>query len=203
MNLQMRPESTPTRLILEPSESRSTDRDEEANRVWPERRDAAGSSWTLDIPIAHDPPEEAVLSVVMTIGGGTARMEAVDIGVSVEGSDAPEVYARLVRDVRAYLEASGGARSELLRYTHDAWFKFVSPDQAAVTPQEIEGEETEENALYDFEVPDLDALAEEQGVAPIEDIGELVADFWPEDESLEDFMAAVRGWRHEGNRQHD
>ena len=197
MNLQMRPESTPTRLILESSESRSTDRDQEANRVWPERRDATGSSWTLDIPIAHDPPEEAVLSVVMTIGGGTARMEAVDIGVLVEGSDAPEVYNRLVRDVRAYLEASGGARSELLRYTHDAWFNFVSPDEAV----RMNAEESKGNALHEPEVPDLDSLAEAQGVAPVGDVDELVADFWPQDESVDDLMAAVRRWRGEGNRQ--
>jgi hypothetical protein len=76
-------------------------------------------------------------------------------------------------------------------------FRPFNENNLAATP------EREENALYDFEAPDLDALAEEQGVAPIEDIDELVADFWPEDESLEDFMAAVRRWRHEGNRQHD
>ena len=63
--------------------------------------------------------------------------------------------------------------------------------------------EVEENALNDFEIPDLDALAEEQGVAPIGDIDELVADFWPEDESVEDFTAAVRRWRDEGSCQHD
>jgi hypothetical protein len=53
------------------------------------------------------------------------------------------------------------------------------------------------NALYGSEVPDLDALAEAQGVAPIGDIDELVADFWPEDESIDDFIAAVRRWRDE------
>ncbi len=60
-----------------------------------------------------------------------------------------------------------------------------------------------DNALYDSEVPDLDALADAQGVEPIRDIDELVADFWPEDESVEDFMAAVRRWRDEGSRRHD
>jgi hypothetical protein len=56
--------------------------------------------------------------------------------------------------------------------------------------------------LYSFEaVPDLDALAIAQGVRPIEDIDELVADFWPEDESVEDFIAAVRRWRYEGDSQ--
>lgn len=59
---------------------------------------------------------------------------------------------------------------------------------------------TEANALYDFTIPDLDALAKAQGVAPIGDIDELLADFWPEDESVEDFMTAVRRWRDEGSR---
>ena len=64
-------------------------------------------------------------------------------------------------------------------------------------------ESEEENALYDLEVPDLDALAEAQGVGPIGDIDELVADFWPEDESVEDFMAAVRRWRNEGSHRQE
>ena len=59
------------------------------------------------------------------------------------------------------------------------------------------------NALYDFTIPDLDALAKAQGVAPIREIDELVADFWPEDENVEDFMTAVRRWRDEGSRRHD
>jgi hypothetical protein len=61
----------------------------------------------------------------------------------------------------------------------------------------------EGNAIHDLDIPDLGALAEAQGVEPIGDIDELVADFWPEDESAEDFMAAVRRWRDEGSRQHD
>jgi hypothetical protein len=56
--------------------------------------------------------------------------------------------------------------------------------------------------LYSFEaVPDLDALAEAQGVRPIEDIDDLVADFWSEDESVEEFIATVRRWRDEEDSQ--
>lgn len=40
-------------------------------------------------------------------------------------------------------------------------------------------------------------LAEEQGVKPIRDIADLVADFWPEDESVDEFIATIRAWRHE------
>lgn len=42
---------------------------------------------------------------------------------------------------------------------------------------------------------ELEALAEEQGVSPVADAGDLVGDFWPEDESVDEFVAAVREWR--------
>jgi len=35
----------------------------------------------------------------------------------------------------------------------------------------------------------------EQGVKPISDAHELLSDCWPEDESIDDFLAAVREWR--------
>lgn len=44
---------------------------------------------------------------------------------------------------------------------------------------------------------DVESLAEEQGVAPARGIDELVGDFWPEDESADDFLAAVESWRRE------
>ena len=47
----------------------------------------------------------------------------------------------------------------------------------------------------------LEELAREQGVHPIEDPSSLVADFWPEDETADEFIAAVQAWRHEGNPQ--
>lgn len=46
--------------------------------------------------------------------------------------------------------------------------------------------------------PDLDELLQQQGVKPIEDIAELKGDFWPENESVEEFLeflADVRGKR--------
>ena len=55
-----------------------------------------------------------------------------------------------------------------------------------------------EGGLSSFNVlPDLNALAEAQGVRPIEDVDDLVADFWPEDESIDEFIATVRRWRDE------
>lgn len=45
---------------------------------------------------------------------------------------------------------------------------------------------------------DLETLAATQGVRPITNLDDLVGDFWPEDESVDDFVAAVRRWRREG-----
>ena len=54
--------------------------------------------------------------------------------------------------------------------------------------------------LYSFDVlPDLDALAGAQGVSPTTDVRDLATDDWPEDESVEDFIAAAT----EGRREED
>jgi hypothetical protein len=44
---------------------------------------------------------------------------------------------------------------------------------------------------------DPETLAQEQGVSLMTDFDELLGDFWPEDESAEDFIAAMREWRRE------
>jgi len=42
-----------------------------------------------------------------------------------------------------------------------------------------------------WDLPTLDELAAERGVEPFERVEDLVADFWPEDESVDDFLAAI------------
>lgn len=59
------------------------------------------------------------------------------------------------------------------------------------------GAEGEVGAAFFDGVSDLAALASEQGVEPIGDLDRLVADFWPIDESADEFLAAVDGWRSE------
>lgn len=44
---------------------------------------------------------------------------------------------------------------------------------------------------------DLNALAAEQDVKPADDFDALHRDFWPEDEGVDDFVTALRGWRRE------
>jgi hypothetical protein len=45
---------------------------------------------------------------------------------------------------------------------------------------------------------DLIALAREQGVKPVERFEDLLGDFWPEDERVDDFLEARRQWQREG-----
>lgn len=45
---------------------------------------------------------------------------------------------------------------------------------------------------------DLARLAAQQGVEPVSNFADLLGDFWPEDETADEFIAAVRQWRREG-----
>jgi hypothetical protein len=45
---------------------------------------------------------------------------------------------------------------------------------------------------------DLDILAAQQGVPPVSDFDTLLGDFWPEEESADEFIATIREWRYEG-----
>ena len=49
---------------------------------------------------------------------------------------------------------------------------------------------------------DVDALAAQQGVQPIANPHELYADFWPEEETADQFNQVVRQWRREETRNH-
>jgi hypothetical protein len=48
------------------------------------------------------------------------------------------------------------------------------------------------------EPKDLMAIAREQGVLPISNCDDLLGDFWPEDESADEFVETIRKWRREG-----
>jgi hypothetical protein len=45
------------------------------------------------------------------------------------------------------------------------------------------------------DTPSLEDLAAEQGVVPLARFEDLIGDFWPEDEEVDDFIATVRPWR--------
>jgi hypothetical protein len=43
--------------------------------------------------------------------------------------------------------------------------------------------------------PSVDQLMAEQGTEPITDVSVLHGDFWPEEESIEDFLDTLHEWR--------
>jgi len=64
-------------------------------------------------------------------------------------------------------------------------------------------EEREEEAPLFEQQTDIEQLAVEQGVGPVTDFESLLGDFWPEDESADEFIAQVRAWRREDGAKHD
>ena len=48
---------------------------------------------------------------------------------------------------------------------------------------------------------EVERLASETGTKPITDFSLLRANFWPEDESVDDFIRTVREHRHESERR--
>ena len=49
--------------------------------------------------------------------------------------------------------------------------------------------------------PSIEQLMAEQGTGPITDVSVLHGDFWPEEESVEEFVATIREWR--GHKRSD
>ncbi len=45
----------------------------------------------------------------------------------------------------------------------------------------------------------VEELAKQQGVEPVTDVSALAGDFWPQDESSEEFIETLASWRREGN----
>ena len=43
--------------------------------------------------------------------------------------------------------------------------------------------------------PSIEELKQVQGTTPTSDPRELLGDFWPEEENIDDFLAALREWR--------
>jgi hypothetical protein len=56
--------------------------------------------------------------------------------------------------------------------------------------------DTSPDPRYNFDAnPTLAELVAQQGKGPVADLGVLQGGFWPEDESIEDFLSALYYWR--------
>jgi len=74
----------------------------------------------------------------------------------------------------------------------------------AIIPCILEGEvmaETNRQHYAPTGHPSVDQLMAEQGTGPIADVSVLHGDFWPEEESIGDFLDTLREWR--GHRRSD
>jgi hypothetical protein len=93
--------------------------------------------------------------------------------------------------------------------------RFLNPEKTAKETGAKQSDELVHVGLYDADaspesarrrtspptdfdsLPDIEALARAQGVSSNTSFEELLGDFWPEDESVEDFLAARERWRRE------
>ena len=90
----------------------------------------------------------------------------------------PELEETVLRLLRRYVRAVGEAELD---------------ESGAIRLLRLESlDDAEPAAGRSFwDLPTFDELAEEQGVEPVERIEDLVAGFWPEDESVDEFLAAI------------
>ena len=76
--------------------------------------------------------------------------------------------------------------------------------------KEIEKDITDIGTMIDRKFPDfwehptIEELAKQQGVKPVEKFGDLLGNFWPEDENIDEFIEWYRKRRKEGtSREHE
>jgi hypothetical protein len=71
-----------------------------------------------------------------------------------------------------------------------------------VLDQDVEAERSEvERGTISFESRiDIEVLASQQSVTAVSEFDKLLGDFWPEEESADQFIGTVREWRREGER---
>jgi hypothetical protein len=67
--------------------------------------------------------------------------------------------------------------------------------------EDLESKFEGEYTFFEAET-NLESLAESQQVEKIKDFSQLLGDFWPEDESLDQFIEKVREWRYEGEERY-
>jgi hypothetical protein len=182
MNPLVKFESTPTEADYGPSELDSTLHNGGTGSIVPPHDDLLHEGHPPNIPTLERPPGYLRLGVAMTFEDDKIVLRVADIDVvaearvSQENFPAQKAFGRLVEEVSAYLEASGSAKSELLRYPPHTWFRFVSPEQTAYADKATltDGFISALNELYEFK-------------------GELVDGFLRENPSLSSLLFGAYG----------
>jgi hypothetical protein len=65
--------------------------------------------------------------------------------------------------------------------------------QARMKPQVVSGQ-----AFFGQQRTSLSSLAARQGVRPVVKFDDLLGDFWPDNETADEFITALREWRRDG-----
>ena len=90
----------------------------------------------------------------------------------------PELEGAVLRLLRRYVRAGGTAELD------------AAGGIRLLRLESLEDAELADGRSF-WDLPMLDELAEEQGIEPVERLEDLVSGFWPEDESVDDFLAAI------------
>lgn len=162
----------------------------------------------IDAIVVGRPGAAPEQSAVFTRSIREERRLAVPLGVServeVEGRllmadfAATRAEARIHRPLDSPVRCTLGPGLEstvlslLRRYVRaEGWAEL--DEQGRIKTLELESLEDAElttgRAFWDL--PTLDALAEENGIEPVDRLEDLVSGFWPEDESVDEFLAAI------------
>ena len=75
---------------------------------------------------------------------------------------------------------------------------YKTGDRARFLPEgniEFLGREDSQVKIHGWRIELSDIEIAQQGKGPITDVAVLHGDFWPEDEPIEDFLAALHEWR--------
>jgi hypothetical protein len=103
-------------------------------------------------------------------------------------------------DLHCLGDPLGDERAEALAYFRRLLPGDETPDAAALDqldqrlgPRVISG-----CVFYSQPEADFRTLAAQQGVQPVTNFEDLLGDFWPDDETADQFIDAVRQWRREG-----
>lgn len=111
----------------------------------------------------------------------------IELSKETESLVAAAVAKGRFESVEAFLTA---VTSEFLK-------KSARPNQEAPTDSDelsSDAEEERKRSWEEFEKTiDLDELARQQGVGPIQDSSSLRFDDWPEDDTVEDFLQRAKG----------
>src|SRR5262245_25604024 len=110
-----------------------------------------------------------------------------------EGERLMDLTLDLPPEMLRRLEKEAAQRGQTVaEFAREVLEQGLTPDPASRSGEEAPGDLFA--GIPRRSAEDLIALARAQGVKPVERFEDLLGDFWPEDESVDDFLQARRQW---------